>query len=355
MEQKRKNRNSIDLCDKGLKMDNDQRLYFNKIYQINRKLEEFKQVCGIEKKRLVSFNILNPYNRKFNWYVVNNNRWEFDAQIIQNINDCMDCEQLKPFYEELKKLNIEELVDSIKYFENGERKNGNSSKKKMKDFHFHLLNLYQYYPHQEDGGIDGVVYRNFKSKKKRLLYTKGELLTKYNNFDIYPWINMTFIYEFEKEIMSLSSQEQQLDGKVQDVEFTKKTFNNEIEKIKSSKPYNFSSRKKVYFNYIVPLIMGYFHPDLKKEELFDGKRYGKKSEKFLLEDDTIKDLIKRFKYILCFPVYDAFIGKRLYGNFCGNSTIFFEIEDDRNAFLEKHEKEIEDKKKIEENLFLLVR
>ncbi|MGR3174573.1 MAG: hypothetical protein ACUZ8N_08255 [Candidatus Scalindua sp.] len=341
-------------------MNNEQKLYYHKIYQKNRLLEEFKQVCGIE-KRLVSFNILNFHNRKFNWYVVDNNRWKFDEQIIQNINDCMDSEQLKDerksFYEKLKKLNIEELVDSIKYFENGERKDGNSSKEEMEDFHFHLLNLYQYYPHEEDDGIDGVVYRNFKNKRERLLYTKGELLTDLEkSFRIYPWINMTFIYKSYEEIQSLSAQEQQSNGAEKDIEYTtEETFESKKHEIagrtKNKKKVESGDElaKKIYFHYMVPLIVGYSHPDPAKGGLFDGGKFQDGEKEYLLKAETIRELVNKYKYILCFPVYDTFINKSLYGNFYGNITIPFEFKHDRDVFLKKH------KRKIEENLFLLIR
>jgi hypothetical protein len=337
-------------------MNNEQKLYHHKIYQKNRLLEEFKRVCGIE-ERLVSFSILNPYNRKFNWLVVNDERWEFTPNIIKNINSCYEScnSNWKKLLKKLKEHKIEELVDSIEYFENSERKNVNLTEEERKEFHFHLLNLYQYYPHEEDAGIDGVVYRNFRNKRKRLLYAKGELLMEEGfekKFRIYPWINMTFVYKSGVRIRSLSSQEKQSDGKQKDIEYTETSKEEEIDKIEDME--SPASSKDVYFNYIIPLIAGYPHPDETKREkglIFDGSKSKdkKENETFLIDDSTIKNLINKFKYILSFPVYDTFIDKTLYGNFFGNITILFAFKDDRDEFLEEHQR------KIEENLFLLIK
>ena len=342
-------------------MNDEQKLYPHKIYQINQKLEEFKQACGIE-ERLVSFNIFNPYIRKFNWLVVNDERWDFEGKnesIINNVTNCINSipkENLEDnewsnLLKKLKRdLGIEVLVDSIKYFDDIINGNFSSQNEGAKDLHFHLLNLYQYYPHEEDDGIDGVVYRNYKNRRKKLLYTKGELLTEESfndNYRIYPWIDMTFVYESEVKIRSLSSQKE--------IEYTEATKEESINKLKKNKITNESSKYKTYFNYIVPIIMGYDHPDPDKEELlYDGcyavENAGESTvQKFLLEDKTIKDLVRKFKYILCFPVYDTFIDKKLYGNFYGNIIIFFAFEDDRDEFLKEHQR------KIEENLFLLIR
>ncbi len=361
MEQKGGNSNNIDLYDKGRKMKNEQRVYHHRIYQKNRLLEEFKRACGIEKS-IVSFSILNFHNRKFNWFIVNDKRWDFDQgnrSIIDNINDCyQSCEnEWKELLEKLKKLNIEELVDSIKYFENGERENGNSTDETRKDFHFHLLNLYQYYPHDREIGIDGVIYRNFVNKKERLLYAKGELLVDLEkSFHIHPWINMTFNYESDEKIRVLSAQEPQSNGTEKDKEYTTEvTFENKKQEIakltineKSAKSED-ELGKKIYFHYMLPLIVGYRHPDPDIEGIFDGGKLGNGYKKYLLKADTIRELVNEYKYILCFPVYDAFIDKRLYGNFYGNVIIPFAFKDDRDEFLEEHQK------KIEENLFLLVR
>jgi hypothetical protein len=340
-------------------MNNEQRLYHHKIYQKNRLLEEFKRVCGIE-KRIVSLSVLNPYNHKFNWLVVDDKRWNFTLDITQNINSCYkSCKNdWRELLKRLKGHKIEELVDSIEYFENGERKKVNFAEEERKEFHFHLLNLYQYYPHEEDAGIDGVVYRNFKNKRKRLLYTKGELLTDFKNFNIYPWINMTFVYEHDVRIRSLSSQEKQSDGKQKDIEYTEATFKSEISKIQENNKGNVANAppkdediNKVYFNYIAPLISGYPHPDeIKRKEglLFDGSN--KKNKKtFLLDNSAIRELVNKIKYILNFPVYDASIDKNLYGNFYGNVIIPFAFKEDRDDFLKKNQR------KIEENLFLLIR
>ncbi|MBT6561949.1 MAG: hypothetical protein HON76_05420 [Candidatus Scalindua sp.] len=339
-------------------MNNEQRLYHHRIYQINQKLEEFKKVCGIE-EMLVSFNILNPYNRKFNWLVVNDERWTFENEnkyIINNISKCINSYN-DEWTELLDELDNKGIADSIKYF----RKNVDDKRKwteeESKDFHFHLLNLYQYYPHEEDVGIDGVVYRNYKNRRKKLLYTKGELLTEErfkDNYRIYPWIDMTFVYESEVKIRSLSSQEQLSGGSQKDIEYTEATFKEEIDKLKKFKITNVSSKYITYFNYIVPLIMGYDHPDPDKKGLrYDGsyvtQEGGKKVSMFLLDDKAIKNLVKKFKYILCFPVYDTFIDKKLYGNLYGNIIMFFAFEEDRDEFLE------ENQRKIEENLFLLIR
>lgn len=325
-------------------MNNEQKLYHHKIYQRNRLLEEFKQVCGIENE-IVSFSILNFHNRSFNWYVVNKNRWVFDEQIILNINHCIRDRQTqwKSLFEKLNKLDIKELTDSIKYFVRERNAINWSDKEARREFHFHLLNLYQYYPHEAHIGIDGVIYRNFVEKGKRLLFAKGELLTDtdvFKNFNLYPWIKMAFVYESGDKVRSLSAQEQK-----QDIKYTEATFKNEIEEIKESSCEKSTSNYKEYFHYLVPLIMGYEHPDDPKR-VFDGVR--NEDKKYLLDDKDIMELVTNFKYILCFPVYDTFIDKRLYGNFCGNITIPFAFKDDRDEFLKEHQK------KIEENLFLLI-
>ena len=117
-------------------MNNEQRLYHHKIYQKNRLLEEFKRVCGIE-KRIVSLSVLNPYNHKFNWLVVDDKRWNFTLDITQNINSCYkSCKNdWRELLKRLKGHKIEELVDSIEYFENGERKKVNFAEEERKEFH----------------------------------------------------------------------------------------------------------------------------------------------------------------------------------------------------------------------------
>lgn len=324
-------------------MNSEQKLYPHKIYQINQRLEELKEMWGIE-ERLVLFSILNYYKREFNWLVVNDERWTFDENIIDNINRCFELlkKERESLLRELARLNIEALVNSIEYFES-DKKSNEWSEEERKEFHYHFLNLYQYYPHDAYAGIDGVIYRNFIRKRKRLLYAKGELLTDINNFNIYPWIDMTFVYESDVKIRSLSAQERQNDV-IKDIEYTEVTFKNEIESIKGLK-HNDSFKNEIYFRFMVPLVAGYPHPN-KSGELFDGKNG---ENEFLIEVKIIKKLVNKYKYILCFPVYDTYIDKRLYGNFYGNVAIPFAFKEDRDEFLK------ENQKKIEENLFLLIR
>lgn len=326
-------------------MNNDQRLYPTTIYLINQRLEAFKQACGI-KNRLVSFSILNTYNRKFNWLVVNNERWKFDKLIIDYISKCINNKnsEWQSFLKTLGKLDITELTESITYFQNIKSRDL-TKEEEWKEFHYHLLNLYQYYPHEAWDGIDGIIYRNFINKKERLRYAKGKLLTDIDIFNIYPWLDITSIYESDEMIRTLSSQEEQpygnsAQGYQKDIEYTEATFTQKIEEIKKSAANNNAqSKPEVYFKYIVPLIAGYPDPD--NQGIFNGKD--------LLGDDTIKKLVNNFKYILCFPVYDTYIDKRLYGNFYGNVIIFFGFENDRDEFLNNH------RENIEENLFLLIR
>ena len=337
-------------------MNDEQRLYPHKIYQKNRLLEEFKQMCGVDDK-IISFNIIDFYSRRFNWYVVNKERWMFKEQIINNINECISVhsDEWRSFFEERRKQDFKELKDSIEYF-GKERKTTNwSDKKNRREFHFHLLNLYQYYPHKAQIGIDGVIYRNFIDQGERLCYAKGELLTdtdKYGKYYIYPWINMTFVYKSGKNVNSLSAQENLLSNKESknDIEYTTETDKNE--KIKEMQDIETIalSQDKVYFNYLVPLVMGYPDPIVDKD-IFNGSWKCNQETKYFLDDDTIKTLLIKLKYIICFPVYDAFVGSRLYGNFYGNVTIFFEKEDERVGFIEDKDKI----SRIEESLFLLIR
>jgi hypothetical protein len=342
--------------DKGRKMNNEQMLYHHKIYQKNRLLAEFKRVCGIDEKRTVSLSILNFHNRKFNWYVVGDNGWTFDEHIIKNINECMDREQSEweSFYDKLKKLDIEGLDESIDYFKSGDRKTADSGEKEMSEFNFHFLNLYQYYPHEALTGIDGVIYRNFINKRKRLYYAQGELQPGLKNFDIYPWIDMGFVYKSGEEIRCLSAQEKMPNNLREDRKYTTRaTFDKKIKEIQEIKT-TALSEDKVYFNYLVPLIMGYPDPNNDNND-FKGRWIKKKGNEkkgkieYFLDDDEIRTLLTKLKYITCFPVYDAFIDKGLYGNFYGNVTIFFEFEGERYRFAK------ENHKKIEENLFLLLK
>ena len=329
-------------------MNDEQKLYPHKIYQINQKLEELKWICGI-KERLFTFSVLNPYSRNFNWLVVNNKRWAFDEEILSNINGCFEKhgELWQNLLKKLKNQNNEVLADSIKYFE-VKIKNNNLSENDCEDFHYHLLNLYQYYPHDSDIGIDGVVYRNYINKRKRLLYAKGELITKdMLNFHNYPWIDMVFIFESDIKIRSLSAQERQGGNIKNDVEYTETTYDDKIGYIKENTTEK-SFQEEIYSKYIIPLIMGYPDP-CDSTKLFNGKWRKNGKDEFLIEEELIRKLVNEFKYVVCFPVYDAFIDRRLYGNFFGNIIIPFAFKDDRDEFIKEHQKEIED------NLFLLVK
>lgn len=331
-------------------MNDEQRLYPHRIYQINQRLEEVKQVCGIE-ERLVTFSILNSYNRKFNWLVVNKKRWAWGEKILENINGCFS-EHEGLWQELLKKLGEKAnkiLADSIEYFKR-KIENKNLSEKDCEDVHYHLLNLYQYYPHDSDIGIDGVIYRNFVNKRKKLLYAKGELLTEgMNNFHIYPWIDMVFIFESGTRLRSISAQEPQ--GKNDtgnDLEYyTEAQYKDKIATIRGRKPAK-ASQDKIYFEYIFPLIMGYPDPNGSAEP-FNGKWEKDGKTKYLIEEEKIRELVSEFKYTVCFPVYDAFINKRLYGNFYGNVVIPFAFKEDRDEFIKEYQR------KIEDSLFLLIK
>ena len=287
---------------------------------------------------------------------------------MNNIKECYinDKTLWENFFSKIEKCGIEDKKESIVYFQENIR---SAATLNIDDFYFHLLNLYQSYPLNSDENIDGVVFRNFKKfmeKRECLRYAIGELLNEYENtYNDYPWIDMEFVFESGSAVNSFSSQEF-AKNKDTDIEYT--TEENRTEKIKQIGKIcdivkNDEYGMRLYREYIVPIIAGYSHPNSKRhEDLFDGLWYNDKNERqFLLSADKTKELISKFKFILCIPVYDAFVNKRLYGNFFGNITFAFKTEQEMKDFkYECMEKrvigaEIKMIDIIKENLFLYVK
>ena len=92
-------------------------------------------------------------------------------------------------------------------------------------------------------------------------YAEGEFLIDIQ-YDIAPWVDIKFTYA-DGQKSSFSAQDQN-----EDIEYTdnnKEDFRKLIER----KTLPSESPETVYFNYIVPLIMGYPHPD-EEGKVFDG-------------------------------------------------------------------------------------
>lgn len=354
-------------------MSIEQKLYPQNIYQINQTHEEFNRICKIKKDQFISFGILDCYTKKFNSLVVDRNRWSFegkDQAIVKNIKECYIDDTYKTlwqnFFTQIERCGIEDKKESIVFF----KKNiGSKAKLDIDAFHFHLLNLYQSYPLDSDENIDGVIFRNFKKfmkKKECLCYAIGKLLNENeykNTYNDYPWIDMRFVFESGSTVNSFSSQEF-AKNKDNDIEYTAENRTEKIKQIRNNCDIakNDESGMKLYRDYIVPIIVGYPHPNHEHGEyLFNGLWYDKCEKQFLLSADKTKKLISKFKFILCIPVYDAFIDKRLYGNFYGNITFAFETVQERNDFIGESMKkggngaEIKRIDIIKENLFLYVK
>ncbi len=282
-----------------------QKLYSQKIYQINQTIQEFKGICEIDKKQFINFSILDYYTRKFNSLAIDNRRWSFEegGQEIENIKKCFldsnHSEFWKDFFGHIEKDEIEAKNESLTYFKENVKP---ATMLKPDDFHFHLLNLYQSYSLDQDKNIDGVVFRNFKKfmkERKKLRYAIGEFLNEdqyKNTYNDYPWINMRFVFESanDDDVYTFSSQESAID-----IPHTKNRDEKTKEIEKHSSNIN-KNERELYQNYIVPIIVGYRDPNSNDEkDLFNGCWYNKKGEKqYLLSSDKIKELIPQFKFWL---------------------------------------------------------
>lgn len=335
-------------------MNEKQILFAEKIYQINHKFDEFKQKCKFGENP-IGFCTLNNHNRKFNWYIVDKERWCFSNKIVGNIKKCCKKEEKiwNSFLTELRQLDNDAINDSIEYFDKFTR-SASVNLGDNEEFHFHFLNIYQSYPIHSGKYFDGIVYRNFKKKKKRLINATAELLVdKKATYHVYPWLDITFNYEYsEKEkciegiesiesIKRISSQESDSNG----CDIVKSEHEvTEMENHFTSNKFTPTNAEQLYYYYLLPIMAGYQHPSHKKICPYDGKYMNK--NKYLLDHKHIR---LKHKFLLFIPVYDAPITEMHFGNFYGNITVFFENANDRDSFLGVY------KKKIEENLFLLVR
>ncbi len=327
-------------------MNDKQKLYPQKIYQVNYVLEEIRKICEI-KDQLVGFSILNYFTQKFNNFPIHSDRWEFNGKICNNIIGCLKTKKHKDdwkyLFEHIESVGLEVLQESVDYFKKimEEKCTLLTSEEEYKEFHYHLLNLYQSFPIDSNEYIDGIVFRNFKKKQTRLLYATGELLVEMGKtYNVYPWIDMTFVYESGEKIRSISCQE--YGGKDCDMVYIADVTR---EKIKMTIKNKVSIKPSVYFDYLLPIFAGYLSPSGDATLKYDGKH----KNTYLLSKSYIRNLLVKIKYILCIPVYNAYIDKRLYGSFYGIFTIPFTFKDDRDEFIKEH------KKKIEENLFLLIK
>lgn len=339
-----------------------QKLYPQKIYQVNRAIDEFKKECGLG-NQFVGFCALNYYNRKFNWYVVHKDRWDFTPEpcIVNNIKECCKKhnKEWEEFLKEWKSLYNEALRESIEYFDKIiSNTNGisESSEEYCEAFHFHFLNIYQSYPIYSDKFFDGIIYRNLKKKKKRLKYAIADTLSDSDlkhTYTIYPWLDITFYYEDGEEIRSFSCQECGKEGC--DIEIGADLAVEEIKsKIRILEEFQHTPADKVYY-YLLSIMAGYPHPkpsnckgqanSKDKPMPYNGKYKNDDNDEYLLKQEHIP----KTNSLLFIPVYDAPIGKELYGNFFGNITIPFETKDERNMFINNN------KDTIENNLFLLIR
>ena len=323
-------------------MENYQILYPQKIYPLNCAIDEFKEVCKLG-DTLFGFCVLNYNNRKFNLYVVYKDRWKFDVELVNNVKKCCkkQNEEWKDFFGVLKSLKNEALNKSIEYFE---KINSDTNKisESLEEFHFHFLNIYQSYPIHSDKYFDGIVYRNLRRRPVRLRYATAEVISDLKDtYDNYPWLDIKLLYEDSEKITSFSCQEYGGNGTDIEYKFLQKT---RIRKNLKAFESEHTKAEKLYLYYILPIIAGYSHPDHpdNSEKLYDGMY---DNSEFLLKPEHVAP----YKYILFIPVYDAPIGKKLYGNFFGNITIPFKSKRKRNKFIKKYIKV------IEENLFLLIR
>lgn len=339
-----------------------QKLYPQKIYQVNRAIDEFKKECGLG-NQFIGFCALNYYNRKFNWYVVHKDGWDFTpkSRIVNNIKECCKkhASEWKEFLKELTSLYNEALKESIEYFDKIiSNTNGISESSEeyyeeyYEEFHFHFLNIYQSYPIYSDKFFDGIIYRNLKKKKKRLKYAIADTLSDSDlkhTCTIYPWIDITFYYEDGEAIRSFSCQEYGKEGCDIEIEIGVNLTAEEIKsKIRILEQFQHTHVDKVYYYYLLPIMAGYPHPNSKEKPMpYNGKYKNDDNDEYLLKQEHIP----KTNSLLFIPVYDAPIGKKLYGNFFGNITIPFESGTERNAFVDKEDRK--NIKVIEENLFLL--
>ena len=324
-------------------MDFPQSLYSQRIYRVNKTIENLKEAFELE-KYFVGFDTLNYYTLKFNWYAVDKKRWSFGSDIINNIKDCYDIHKDKwgSLFSQLIGLNRIALNESMGEFKSEMGKRSLDAKR----IHYHLMNMYQSYPIDSDKFLAGVIYRNFKSFRignKRLSYAKGTFLTgtEYNGtYTIYPWIRFQFVFrdcsEDEAECF-LCCQEKAEDLPLDDC-------NGGNSKARGKTPGAISDRENIYFHYIVPLLVRFKDP-VEDSKSFNGKVAkidGANADRYLFSTEDIKKGISGFEYILCIPVYDAVIADSMYGNFYGNLTFLFSSNDGLNNFVKAQKSRFEE-------------
>jgi hypothetical protein len=305
-------------------MSDKQQLYSQRIYKVNIALNEFKQACELEKK-VISYNVLNYYNLKNNWAIVSESKWQFNKEIVKNIQAFyQDSEQhylWKNLFQCLYKLKLNTIDKIINDFKNI-IKNHLIASKDYPNIHFQLLNIYHSYP-IDLLYIDGIIFRNLRTVNKKFLYATAKMLTEKEYFDtynIFPYAKMKFFFEKDDCIIKYCSQEE------------KKDFTGKRHLLESQTQKEGVTEHALFFLYIAPLFIGYSEPGGGSSE-FNG-RLGDK--KYLFTSDNIRESIQaQAKYSLCIPVFDFLKQGKLYGNYYGNLVIPFKKKENMNNFMDK--------------------
>jgi hypothetical protein len=297
------------------RMTAEQYLYPQAIYALNRTLHEVwdnyvypKQ--SEEEKPTVVLSLFDKKSRVFHWLSVLSTRWEFkdgfNPQCFQNITGQAGW---FAFREEMMSKGLRHLVEAVEYVEHFQG-SGDHSRELWRDYHRHLLALYEGYDFVANCYLDGIIYRNLgkdtRQRDVRITYAQGRLLPESTptTYTEYPWVKITIV----------GSNDQSLPRRLRLPRF-------QCQEAEEQKP----SKKTIKKPMSVSATRASFEI---QKSLFNGL--------FPLGDEASV----QGNHFLIIPLYDIFLDGKGYGNLWGNLVLLFSTSDSLTKFAKQRKRDV---------------